>query len=123
MWNWILIPNVKVPTMKLPNPLKSLNWNSLVWRPGRRLRRRSPGFAPAGYFGAEVLEQRQLLSGTPNVNLTVVAGAITLTSTDSNDASVDVHRVDPTNVEVDAFNSTQITYKGIVHTTSFYVAS
>src|SRR5262249_34586977 len=52
----------------------------------------------------------------------VVAGAITLTATDGEDHSIDVHRVDPTNVEFDVFDGTQITYKGTVHTSDFDVA-
>src|SRR5579872_5209728 len=105
--------------MKLRNPLRSWNWNSL-WRPRNRLRRRRPVQAPM-FLIAEVLEQRQLLSG-PNVNLSVLAGAVTLTATDNSDHSISVHRVDSTNVEFDVSGGTQITYLGTVHTTSFNVA-
>ena len=104
--------------MKLCNPLKSMTWNSLLRRSSRRTRRRRTSFAPLS-LGAEVLENRQLLS---NVNLSVVAGAITLTATDGDDHSVDVHRVDSTNVEFDPFNGTQITYLGVAHSSSFDVA-
>lgn len=105
--------------MKLRNPLTSLRWN-LLRRPGARLRRRRPARAPA-CLAAEILEQRQLLSAA-NVNLSVLAGAITLSATDNNNHSLAVHRVDSTNVEFDVSGGTQITYLGVVHTSSFNVA-
>ncbi len=103
--------------MKLPNPLRALSWNSLR-RPG--IRRRRPVRTPT-FLAAEILEQRQLLAG-PNVNLSVLAGAVTLTATDSGDHSINVHRVDSTNVTFDVSGGTQITYLGVVHASSFNVA-
>lgn len=108
--------------MNLLNPLTSLTWNSLFRRSGRRLRRRANGNAQLARFAAEVLEQRTLLT-VSNVNLTVAAGAITLTASDTNNHSIDVHRVGATNnVEFDVFSGTQITYLGVIHTTAFTVA-
>lgn len=105
--------------MKLLNPLRSLSWNSL-WRPGNRRRCGRSARTPV-VLSAEVLEQRQLLSG-PNVNLSVLAGAVTLAATDNGDHSVNVHRVDSTNLAFDVSGGTQITYLGVVHTSSFTVA-
>lgn len=63
--------------MKLLNPLESLTWNSLFRSSRSRLRRRLPSFAPMS-LAAEVLEERQLLSGT--VNVQQVGSALILTA-------------------------------------------
>lgn len=57
-----------------------------------------------------------------NVNLSVIAGAVTMTATDAGDPSVFVHRVDATNVAFDVSPGTQMTYNGSVHAASFNVA-
>src|SRR5579872_2712247 len=101
--------------MKLLNPLKSLSWRSLFRRPRTRLRRRMSSFSPAGSFAAEVLENRALLSAA-NVNLTVsAAGAMTLTSTDANDDTIHMYRNGSGNIQFNAFDGTQITYKGTTY--------
>ena len=83
--------------MKLRNALGAITWNSLLrWRSVSRLRRKPRAMAPI-CLSAEVLEQRQLLSAA-NVNLCALAGAITLSATDSGNHDVTVHRVDATNV-------------------------
>jgi len=104
----------------LRNLLTSFVWNSLMGRSGRRLRRRHPVVTPISP-AAQLLERRQMLSNA-NVNLSVVAGAITLTATDSGDHGVDVNRADPTNVAFHPGFGTQITYLGVVHTSPFNVA-
>lgn len=80
--------------------LKSLTWHSLLGPAGRRLRRRAPGFAS---FAAEVLEARQLLSGT--VNVVQVGSALTLTADANGSAgstpTFAIHRISPTTVQVD----------------------
>src|SRR5579872_4299310 len=98
--------------MKLCNPLKSLTGNSILGRSTRRLRRRPR--VSGRPWSAEVLEQRDLLAA--NVNLSVVAGAITMAATDGGNHGVAVHRVDPTNVEFDTSAGTQITYRSEEHT-------
>ena len=106
--------------MTLRNALKSMTWNSLLRRSRGRLRRKPRALAPI-CLSAEVLEQRQLLSAA-NVNLCALAGAITLSATDSGNHDVTVHRVDATNVEFDPGAGTQITYLGTAHTSAFDVA-
>lgn len=101
--------------MKLLNPLKSLSWRSLFRRPRTRLRRRMSSFSPVGFFAAEVLEDRALLSG--NVNLTVsAAGAMTLTSTDASDDNIAMFRNGGGKIQFDTDAATQITYLGNVYT-------
>jgi hypothetical protein len=106
--------------MQLRNLLTSFAWNSLLGRSGRRLRRPCPVATPISP-AAEFLECRQLLSNA-NVNLNVVAGAITLTATDRGVHFVDVSRADSTNVAFSPGVGTQITYLGVAHTSAFNVA-
>jgi hypothetical protein len=105
--------------MNFCNALKSLTWNSFFAR-SRVRRARRPAFDPLP-LAAEVLERRALLAAA-NVDLSVAAGAITLTSTDGKNSALDVQRVDPTNVEFDPLAGTQITYLGVVETSPFNVA-
>src|SRR5262245_30027964 len=91
--------------MRLGNPFKLLTWNSLLLRSRRRPRRKAGewNFTPVVYSTAQLLEDRQLLSG--NVSVSVVGTAITLTS-DSGDNSVDVFRLDAGHVEIDGIGTT-----------------
>lgn len=104
--------------MKLCNSLKSLSWSSLLRRSAYRLRRRPRTWG--GPWSGEVLEQRALLAA--NVNLSVVAGAITMSATDGGNHSIGVQRVSSTDVEFSAGLGSQITYLGLVHTSPFDVA-
>jgi hypothetical protein len=85
--------------MKLRNPLKSLTWNSL-FRSSRGRRRHRPSYAPVN-VAAEVLEVRALLT-TANVAAAVVGTALTLSSDNNGNHSVNVYRLDATHVEIDA---------------------
>ncbi len=91
--------------MMLMNRLKSPTWKSLVHLFDRRPRRRSTTIQSVGRDAAEVLEERQLLSG--NVVAGNVGAAITLTS-DNGGNTVNVFRLDPTTVEIDGLSGTTI---------------
>src|SRR5262245_18618680 len=112
-------PLTKGLTMKLSNPLKSFASRLSMMRPGYRMRKRR-SLSSRSWLAAEVLDERKLLSA--NVNLSVVAGVITMKSTDAGNPEVDVHRVDSSNVEFDPGFDTQITYKGNVYTSPFEVS-
>ena len=88
---------------------KLLSRYSLFRCSGRCRRRSQLGFAPVVGLAAEVLEQRQLLSGNVTATSAAVAGVGSLTLTnDSGDNDINVYRLDAGHVEIDAFGGTTI---------------
>lgn len=106
--------------MKLLNPLKTLNWNSLFRSSRGRLRRR-PSNAAVN-LAAEVLEQRAMLSA--NVNVTQNGAAITLTSqtTNTENISVEVFRYSNSQIEIVADSGT-LTLNGGGTVTSLFLSA
>jgi len=85
-------------------------WQSLFQSSRRRRRVKAPEYAPLGYFAAEVLESRQLLSSAaPQMSLSLQTGNLTLTSTDINNPNVSITR-SGNFVVFTGTNGTQITY-------------
>ncbi len=90
--------------MWVPNWIKSLRWKSLFRASRSRLRRHRPNFVPTS-LTAEVLEQRTLLSN--NVTAALSGTALALTS-DTGANSVNVYRLNASQVEIDGVSGTTI---------------